>query len=114
MKAYPLRPVITNDPHLPSLYNDHPVSVFLTSSCLTPTEASKLMDDGAVFETVVLLDDDGEELVNRINATGGDPELTSRVERIRLSNRISEDITQIHANLQEQPVDSVFFVMGGG
>src|SRR5206468_933606 len=63
---YPLKPIITNDPALARLYDDHPDSLTLTSGCLTPAQASSLLEQGAIFDTVVLLNGQGTELLERL------------------------------------------------
>jgi len=59
---YPLNPVITSNPAFASLYDMHPLSLYLISECLTPSEAARLLDEGAVFDTVVLLGGEGKGL----------------------------------------------------
>jgi hypothetical protein len=111
--VYPLKPVITEDPQWKSVYDDHPDSVNLTSACLTAGEASKLLDAGAVFEAVVLLNDAGEQLIERIAPSeAAHPEELPRVERLRLEERSLDALARIHDYLRDGP--QVFFQAAGG
>jgi len=113
--VYPLKPVITDDPTWKSVYDDDPESVNLTSACISTREAKGLLAEGAVFETVVLLNDAGEDLVEQIAPKGAEhPDLVTRVERLCLADRSPESVAFIHDYLKDQPMNSVFFGTGGG
>jgi len=102
------------NPSLASRYNDHPGSHNLVSKCLSPQEALTLIDAGAVFESVVLIDGAGEELVSRINPSGSaDINFAPKIERLALGDASPEAITRIHVRLQDQSISSVFFNFGG-
>jgi hypothetical protein len=61
-QTYPIRPVITTDADLAQAYNQHPTSMTMVSACVTPDEARALIEQGAKFETVHLVDGAGREL----------------------------------------------------
>src|SRR5437868_1830178 len=98
---YPLKPIITNDPALARLYDDHPDSLTLTSGCLTPAQASSLLEQGAIFDTVVLLNGQGTELLERlVPKEACDQELYARVERLELPAINPDAVLQIHRALK--------------
>jgi hypothetical protein len=114
LATYPLKPVITVNPLLVSRYNGHPSSHNLVSKCITPQEAEQLLDAGAVFESVVLVDGAGEDLIGRINPSGSaDVNFAPRIDRLRLDEASEDPVVRIHVKLQDQSISSVFFNFGG-
>jgi hypothetical protein len=99
---YPLRPIITSDTALGALYDDHPWSVFNISACMTPQAAAALLDRGAVFDGVVLLNGEGRELIERLLPQGDyDPEVHPRVEQLELAAAAGpQAVKAIHRKLQ--------------
>ncbi len=111
--AYPLKPVITSNSILASLYDDHPDSVTLTSGCLTPAQAAQLLEQGVIFDTVVLLNGEGDELMERlVPREPCDQELFARVTRIDVPVIDQEAVVQIHRTLKS-PRLRAFFASGG-
>jgi hypothetical protein len=112
--VYPLRPVITDDPLWKSVYDGHPDSVNLTSECITAGEARSLLDEGAVFEAVVLLNDAGEHLLDRLRPGDAEPvEPRMRIERVRIEAPGPDAVARIHDYLKDGP-PSLFFQSDGG
>jgi len=52
---------------LPLLYDNHPESIDFISACLTPSEMSGLLDKGAVFDSIIFLNGEGQELLPRVS-----------------------------------------------
>lgn len=95
------------------LYDHHPESLTLTSGCLTPGQAAKLLEQGAVFDTVVLLNGHGTELLERlVPKEAYDQELYARVEHLELPAINHEAVLQIHRALKS-PRLRAFFGSGG-
>lgn len=93
---YPLKAVVTSNSALAADYNQHDISVFLTSGCLSPEEFGLLINGGAQFESVVLVDGAGEQLVKKL-ADGSSPELT--IDRVAIGDErsLDEAIKKIHS-----------------
>jgi hypothetical protein len=106
---YPLKPVITSNRAFAALYDLHPHSLFHISGCLTPSEAESLIDQGAVFDTVVLLNGEGEELIARLT-TDVDPQdqRFSRVERIDAPVIDVHAVGRVHLVLRDVGVRDMF------
>ena len=66
LAIYPLRPVICDEPKLAEIYNNNPSSIDLLSACLTEDEAQRLLDQGALFDSVLLLGGSGSALRARL------------------------------------------------
>jgi hypothetical protein len=114
LSVYPLKPVITEDPAWKSVYDRHPDSVSLTSACITPGEAERLLDEGAIFDAVVLLNDAGEELIGKLVPDEIDhPDMKTRIERLKLGEKSTDSISRIHDYLKDKP-QSGFFQSAGG
>jgi len=97
---YPLKPVITSNAALGAIYDDHPTSVYYISACMTPQAAVALLDEGAKFQALVLLNGEGEELAERLLPPGDyDPELYPRIERMNLSEANAAAVSALHARL---------------
>ncbi len=98
---YPLNPVITSNPAFASLYDMHPLSLYLISECLTPSEAARLLDEGAVFDTVVLLGGEGKELADRLASEEDSQAQTfAQVERIDLPAVDEQAVNEVHRVLK--------------
>jgi hypothetical protein len=111
-EIYPIVPVITSNRAFASLYDRHPRSIYLISGCLEPRAASTLLDQGAAFDTVVLLNGEGEEVVARlIPASGGDEQLIARVERIDSAKLDEDAVAAIHLVLREPGARAFFRVV---
>lgn len=107
--------MITDDPQWKCVYDEDPESVNLTSACLSAEEMRQLLDAGAVFEIVLALNGAGEDLIERIVPAQADhPDLSTRIERLRLADRSPESVAFIHDYLKDQPMNSAFFGTGGG
>lgn len=104
----PVRPVITNNAALASDYNSHPESSFLASACLTPQEASDLIAGGASFETVILVNGDGEEIPGQlVGTTRHDPECAPAMTRLIVKIDTKQAVEQIHAALRDMQAASM-------
>jgi hypothetical protein len=98
---YPLKPIITSNSALGAIYDDHPWSVYYTSACMTPQAAAALLDRGAHFDTVVLLNGEGAELLERLVPKGDyDPELYPRVTTLSLPGAGPDAVKAIHRAIQ--------------
>lgn len=114
LSVYPLKPVITEDLSWKSVYDKHPDSVGLTSACITTAEAKKLLAEGATFEAVLLLDDAGEELAEKLAPVPGEhPDAAPRVERLKLKERNVAAVALIHDYLRDKPQGGFFQTSGG-
>ena len=108
-KFYPLRLVISRDVVFSSLYNARRGSIGLISECLRAEQASKLLDAGAQFDVLVLLNGEGEELAERVAPRqGDDPQLGVRVERLRLRTLDENAVETIHKRLRSPGARSLF------
>jgi len=108
-EIYPLNPVITSNAAFASLYDGHPRSRYLVSECLTPSEAAKLLDEGATFSTVVFLGGEGEELAGRL-ASDEDPQAQkfARLERVDPPAIDEEAVKQVHRLLNSHGARAFF------
>jgi len=98
---YPLRPIITSDDALTSLYNADPTSVYYISECVTPAQAAQLLDEGVHFDTVVLVNGEGRELIDRLLPKEAyEPELFPRIEEMPLEAVDPRFLGKIHARLR--------------
>lgn len=115
LDVYPLKPVISDDPTWKAVYDDHPESISLTSACLTPAEARRLVAEGAVFDTVVVLNEAGADFFDQLarKQAAENPEQATRVERVSLVERSAESIQRIHDYLRDQPFSEYFQTAGG-
>ena len=110
---YPLKPIVTNHPLLPALYDDHPGSIGLISACLTPQALSDLLDQGATFDTVLFLNGDGQALRQRLlPALDDDEALHPMVDALALEQIDERSVPTIHAALGSRRSRG-FFSMGG-
>lgn len=102
LHAYPIKPIISSDKQLAANYNNDPKSAHLLSACLTPTEAADLLAQGAVFQDLVLVNGEGEELLSAI----GDPfnwdlEIMPYVKRATISAPPDRAVAQLHEIIQQ-------------
>lgn len=98
---YPLKPVITSNPSLTYEYNTHLTSAFLISACLTARQVAELLDNGAKFDALVLVDGEGEELIARMgDPKSWDSETMPEIQKISLAQSESNPIAEIHKILQ--------------
>jgi hypothetical protein len=114
LNLYPLNAVVTNDPALPALYDDHPASINLISACLTPQELDSLLDQGAIFQSVVFINDEGKQLISRLSPVNeqDDDVRFPAVHLINLERIGHECIPIIHSALGKRRARG-FFAMGG-
>jgi len=99
---------------LGSLYDDDPTSVQLTSACLTPDEAMKLLDLGATFDTVVLVNGAGAALASRfVPDAAADAELRARIEHVAIADDEGQPVEKIHLAITTLPSSAHFFNGGG-
>ena len=97
-QIYPLKPVVTSNPLLAAQYNANPLSSFLISECLSPKVVSDLLADGAKFDTLYLVGDDGNDIVCPMGAM-------PKVKRIYLPSKDLENaIGAIHDAIQGDPL----------
>lgn len=94
---YPTRPLVTDDPLLLSAYNRHPDSrFFMTSRCLSSAEVGALLDQGARFDDLILINGAGEALAQRVApAEAHDPALHVGIVRLQFSAGV-EAVQAIH------------------
>ncbi|HEX7635758.1 MAG TPA: hypothetical protein VF427_10820 [Noviherbaspirillum sp.] len=114
LTPYPLKPVITNDKRLAALYDNHPESIDMISACLTPEEANRLLDQGAVFDSVVVLNGDGEQLIQRLvpMTEDYDEALFPQVVSVTLDHIDGQSVPVIHSALGKRRARG-FFAAGG-
>lgn len=98
---YPLKPVVTTNTLLARKYNDDVRSAFLISACMTAQQAMELLDQGAQFDSVVLVNGEGEDVAARL----GDPRVWSAetmpgIERLSLARDAEHTVAEIHRLLQ--------------
>lgn len=97
-QLYPLKPVVTRNALLAEQYNSNPLSSFLISGCMTPEQATELLDGGAKFQTMYLVDGDGEDIRFPVKAMPS-------VKRVYLpSADLDEAIKAIHSKIQGEPL----------
>jgi len=100
---YPLKPVISSNRELANKYNKSMASVMLTSACLTPDEASRLLSEGAVFSQIVLINGDGEQLPSQIgDPNNWDDELMPTIKRVSLDASSPDAIKKLHRMLNDK------------
>ena len=114
LNLYPLNAVVTSDPTLPALYDNDPASVNLISACLTPRELDSLLNQGAIFQSVVFINNEGEQFLSRLTPTNEkDDDIRFPVVHAITLERISHDsIPVIHSALGKRRARG-FFAMGG-
>jgi hypothetical protein len=95
------------------LYNDHPDSISLVSSCLPPEEVIRLIDAGATFDAVVIADDVPAELQQRFDGRVSGPAGAPRLERLSLSNAGVEAVSRIHTSLRAGRIGQRFDFAAG-
>lgn len=91
MHTYPLRPVITKNAGLSKLYDDHPESIAMVSSCLSVEQALNLIKGGASFEAVVVTDDASRRIA----------EAAPDVQVIQVEDAGEATLGRIHACLKQ-------------
>jgi hypothetical protein len=107
--------VVTNRADLRPFYDDHPGSLTLVSGCLSVREATQLLDDGAQFEAIIILDED-HDLAQRLARLGSDEsDRTPTIEHLSLSgNDAASAVSRIHASFTEAMRLPDFFYSAGG
>jgi hypothetical protein len=96
MKLYPLKPIVTSNPRLAKEYNAHPDSVFSTSACLTPQEVLSLVRRGALFDAIVLVNGEGEPVVEEIgDPSNWDNEIMPAVRRVSITANGAMAVVQL-------------------
>lgn len=110
---YPLKPIVSNHPQLPALYDDHPGSIGLISACLTPQAMSDLLDQGATFDMVLFINGAGQALQQRLLPAHDDDEaLHSMLDTLALEHIDARSVSAIHSALGKRR-SCGFFSMGG-
>ncbi|MDB5856277.1 MAG: hypothetical protein JWR22_4318 [Herminiimonas sp.] len=114
LNLYPLNAVITSDTALSDLYDNHPASVNLISACLTPQELDGLLNQGAIFQSVVFVNNEGQQLLGRLTPIHeqDDDVRFPVVHAISLDRIGNESIPIIHSTLGKRRARG-FFAMGG-
>src|SRR5229473_1496092 len=103
MNIYPLRPVVTSNPQLSRNYNADLYSVFLTSACLTSQEAIDLLRSGAIFDSVTLVNGEGEDLIAEMgDVENWDTEIMPFVYRTSITATGEKAVSQLHEVIMER------------
>jgi hypothetical protein len=71
-RIYPLKAVITSNELLAAEYDQNALSAFLTSGALKPSAFESLVVTGARFETVVTVNGEGKDLIQRLKKSNPD------------------------------------------
>lgn len=94
--------MITSKRSLALKYNEHLASSYLISQCITPEDAAELLERGAVFNELVLVDGEGEELLPKIgDVRNWDDETMPYIRRLSLGSDEDEDVRKIHQLIEE-------------
>jgi len=64
IEVYPFRIIITSNKQLADDYNKDPENALAASRCITVEEAFDLLEKGKEIETIILVNEEGEELVS--------------------------------------------------
>lgn len=114
LTPYPLKAVITDDVGFSAVYNDDPESIHLISGCLSPEEASQLLDQGAVFSSVLFLNGAGKNLMPRLVPvqTDYDKALFPEIVEFVLEKQDQHGVAKVHTLLEQGGVRG-FFAAGG-
>jgi hypothetical protein len=114
LTPYPLKAVITDDVGFSTVYNDDPESIHLISGCLSPDEASQLLDQGAVFSSVLFLNGVGKNLLPRLVPAEKDYDkaLFPDIVELVLEKQDQNGVAKAHAVLEQGGVRG-FFAAGG-
>jgi hypothetical protein len=116
---YPLRPVICDKPNLAEIYNVNPSSIDLLSACLSEDEAQRLLDQGATFDSVLLVGSDGDAIRARLlEHPNYDPAINPIIRTISEADTLvglASTITLIHTIIRGGRTSPFFsFQCGGG
>lgn len=97
MEIFPLNPVITSNPILTSHYNKDLKNSYLLSECLTLNQVEKLLEQNAVFNKLIFVNGEGEELVAQLgDINNWDNELMPLFEHYRYTGDNNKAIEEIH------------------
>lgn len=105
MKTYPLTPVVTSSKALAEQYNDNFMSHYMLSACISSEECETLLNDGAIFEKMILINDDTQKLFPLIGKKyNWNEELMPQIIEYKLSdNDIKKSVHDIHALITGDP-----------
>lgn len=112
-KIYPTAPVVTTHADLASWYDDHPMSIGLTSACISPMEAEALLDAGATFTTILFVNGAGADLIDRVlEQCNGDEATHTSVAELAIGDASVESVRQIHRAIRGKS-QRMFYNFGG-
>lgn len=98
---YPVNVVVSSNSAFARSYNEHDASSFFVSQCLAPEQAAALLDDGALLNSVILLDGEGEEIVGRLQRIVSDEELMPKVRRVASGRDSADTVQKVHETIIE-------------
>lgn len=105
MKTYPLTPVITSSTTLAQHYNENFMSHYMLSACIDSKQCESLINNGASFEKMILVDDTPQQLLPLIGEKyNWNEELMPQIIEYKLSkNDIEQSIHDIHSLISGDP-----------
>ncbi|HLQ26458.1 MAG TPA: hypothetical protein VK138_11345 [Acidiferrobacterales bacterium] len=103
MNIYPLKPVVTSNPRLTRDYNANLYSVFSISACLTSREAIDLLRSGAIFDSITLVNGEGEDLIAEMgDVENWDAEIMPFIYRTSITATGEKAVSQLHEVIMER------------
>ena len=105
-QIYPLTPVIFNHPQFMEAYNAHPDSATRMTACLTPEDFDLLISQNLVFDKVVLVNGQGNELVGKLgDIDTWDDEFMPKIESFEFHGSIADAISNLHELIEGDPME---------
>lgn len=106
-KTYPLNPVVSSNTVLASNYNGSMESAAMMSECLTPHQLAELVESGARFRSIVLVNGEGKSVLSKLgDPQRWDPETLPRVKTVWLNPHAREAVAELCDVIGDQSLDA--------
>jgi len=106
-KPYPLNPVISSNTVLAANYNASVACATMMSECLTPHRALDLLEHGAKFDSIVLVNGEGKRLILKMgDPAHWDDETMPKIKSVWLNPHAVEAVEEIRNVLGDQTLGS--------
>jgi hypothetical protein len=106
-ERYPLNPVVSSNTVLAANFNRSLASATVMSECLTPHQLLDLIDRGARFQSIVLVNGEGKTLLQKI----GDPrqwdeERMPKIKSVWLNPHAEQAVEELCSAIGNPALDS--------